>query len=55
MTNTKMRERILVEMIETIGGLDQSGALSTVELRESLKNIETRTKEIKSVSATISK
>ena len=42
-------------MIETLDGLHQSGALSTAELRKSLKNIENCTKEIKSVSATTSK
>jgi hypothetical protein len=55
MANTKMRGRILVEMIETLEGLHQSGALSTVDLWESLKNIENRTKNVKSVSATTSK
>ncbi|QWD81891.1 hypothetical protein [Polynucleobacter sp. MWH-S4W17] len=42
-------------MIETLDGLHQSGALSAAELWESLKNIENRTKEVKSVSATTSK
>ena len=42
-------------MIETLEGLHQSGALSATELWESLKNIENRTQDLKSVSATTPK
>ena len=50
-----MRGRIFAEMSETLYGLYQSGALSTTELRESLKSIENRTKEVKRVSPNTSK
>lgn len=51
----KMGSRIVTEMIETLLGLHQSGAVSTAELLESLSNIQNRAKEIKSVEATKSK
>ena len=50
-----MGSRIISEMIETLRGLHQSGLLSTSELLESVRSIENRAKDIKSVSTTKSK